>query len=841
MSMGQLRLAARLARREMRAGLRGLWVFILCLTLGVAAIAAVGMLRSAINAGLQDQAAVLLGGDAQVELTYRFATDAERQVIEARAARVSEIVDFRSMVVVGDDRALAQVKAVDAAYPLTGEVGLDPAIPLSEALAVQDGHPGAVIAPDLAARLGLKPGDRFDLGTITFRLGAILTGEPDATAAGITLGPRVLVRTADLQNSGLLVQGSLFRTAYRMTLSPDADLGATRAALMADLEQSGARWTDIRRPAPEVARFVDRLGAFLVLVGLAGLAVGGVGISATMRAWFARKTETIATLKVLGADTGLVFRIYLLQAGAMACAGILAGLLIGAGLPVLLAPVIEAALPFPAAIAPYPRPLIEAAFYGLMTALVFSLWPLAQAARLRAAALYRGGAGAVRPGIRALMALVLSTSLLIGGAIWSSGQPGLAGWTLAAIAASLGVLVLVAAGLSRLARWLSALKVMRGRVALRAGLAAIAAQPAESRAVILSLGLGLTVLSAVGQIDANLRSAITRELPGRAPSFFFIDIQPDQIAPFRQMMADNPAVDQVAEAPMLRGIIARINDRPAREVAGSHWVLNGDRGITYSAEPPGGTRLTAGRWWPNDYTGPAQISFAATEAAELGLKLGDRLTVNVLGRDIEAEITSFREVDFSTGGIGFIMSMSPNALAGAPHTFIATVHADRQAEPAILRAVGQAWPNVTAISIREAAERVGQALGQIATATSIAAGVVLVTGFVVLIGAAAAGEPARIHEAAVLRVLGATRRRILLSFALRGALMGAAAGLVAVLAGAVAAWATLHFVMEVSFHFQPGLALGIVATGILFVLVAGAVFARRPLRLPPARVLRSAD
>jgi putative ABC transport system permease protein len=306
-------------------------------------------------------------------------------------------------------------------------------------------------------------------------------------------------------------------------------------------------------------------------------------------------------------------------------------------------------------------------------------------------------------------------------------------------------------------------------------------------------------------------------------------------------MAGNPAVQSLAEAPMLRGVISRINDRPAREVAGNHWVLDGDRGVTYSNLPPEGTRLTEGQWWAQDYAGPAQISFSATEGRELGLKLGDRLTVNILGRDLEAEITSFREVDFSTGGIGFIMSMNPTALAGAPHSYIATLHADAAAEPAILRAIGRAWPNITAISIKETLGRVSQALGQIATATSLAALVVLLIGFAVLIGTAAAAEPARLHEAAVLRVLGATRGAILASFALRQALMGAAAGIVAVVAGAAGSWAVMRFVMEARWHFAPMLALSIVIAGIVTVVLAGAAFALRPLRLPPARVLRARD
>ncbi len=223
-------------------------------------------------------------------------------------------------------------------------------------------------------------------------------------------------------------------------------------------------------------------------------------------------------------------------------------------------------------------------------------------------------------------------------------------------------------------------------------------------------------------------------------------------------------------------------------MAGDHWVLRGDRGVTYSDAPPPEATVTAGAWWPADYQGPPQISFAAEEAKEMGLKLGDRMVVNILGRDIEAEITSFREVDFSTGGMGFVMSMNPSALAGAPHTFIATVYAEPAAEAGILRDLATAYPNITAIRVRDAIDRVSEALAAIAQATAWAAAATLLTGFVVLIGAAAAGERARVYEAAVLKTLGATRGRILLSFALRSALLGAAAGAVAIIAGALAGW-----------------------------------------------------
>ena len=831
-----------IARRELRGGLRGFRVFLACLALGVAAIAGVGTLRTGIQQGLTDQGAVILGGDAEMRFTYRPADASELAYMDSIATQLSEVYDFRSMVILDTDQALTQIKGVDAAWPLTGAATLDPAIPVAKALADQNGQPGAIMDPVLIDRLGLQIGDSFRLGTKTFRLTAALLREPDSASTGFTLGPRTVVRSQDLQGSGLLESGSMYETRYRLLLPPEADLQALEDTTETQFRDKGMRWTDSRNAAPGIEAFVDRIGSFLVLVGLAGLAVGGVGISAAIRSYLDGKTETIATLKTLGAEGGLIFRVYLWQTAILAAVGIALGVVIGAIAPVLAAPLIEASLPFPAEIRLSPGALVEAAFYGALSALIFTLLPLARTERIRPAALYRGGEGTRSwPRKRYLAALIVSAAALIGSATWLSGIPELALGAAGGIVGALVILTLAAIGLRRLARRLARTSLTHGRPATRAALAAIGSPRSDATPVILSLGLGLSVLAAVGQIDWNLRQAIATDLPTRAPAFFFIDIQPDQIDPFLAMVDANPAVTEIETAPMLRGVITQINGKPAREVAGDHWVVRGDRGITYAATPGAKTRITAGTYWAEDYSGDPQISFAAEEAEEMGLTLGDTMTVNILGRDITGTITSFREVDFSNAGMGFVMTLNPAALAGAPHTHIATVYAPPEAEAAILRDVTKTWPNITAIRIREAVDRVAEALSAIATATAWAAAGTLITGFVVLIGAAAAGERARIYESAILKTLGATRSKILSSFALRSALMGAAAGLVAVVAGGIAGWAVMTFVMDSTYRFEPVSAIGIVFGGVLATLVAGLLFALRPLSARPAQTLRAQD
>jgi putative ABC transport system permease protein len=747
------------------------------------------------------------------------------------------------MIVVERDtieRGLTQVQAVDDLYPLIGETVLDPPMPLSQAFAGTEQTPGGVMERVLADRLGLTAGDTFNLGATTFTLSAILVSYPDNSGGGFGLGPRSLVLLDDLKDSGLLVTGTLMESNYRLDLPDGADLQDLEDQSESLFRDSGLRWRDARAGAPGVARFVDRIGAFLILVGLSGLAVGGVGVSAAVRSYLQGKAPVIATLKTLGATRATIFLTYFLQIGVLTIAGVTIGLILGAAIPLAFAPIIEARLPIPADFTLHAAPLFEATIYGVLAALIFTLWPLARTEDIKAATLFRDafGAGRMFPALKYLIATAVLFAILIGTAILFSGTAFLTLWTAGGILFALALLVAAAA----FARWTARRfrRTARGRPALRAALGSIGARNGETTSVVLSLGLGLAVLAAVGQIDGNLRASIADELPDVAPSYFFVDIQPDQIDGFRARLDDDPQVSDYEATPMLRGVITQINGQAARDVT-DHWVIRGDRGITYSALPSEGTIITEGNWWPEDYTGPPLISFATEEGAEMGLRIGDTITTNILGRDITATIANFREVSFEDAGIGFIMSMNPSALQGAPHSWISTVYSEPEAEAAILRDLATAYPNITAIRVRDAIDQVVQLLGGISAATRYGALATLLTGFLVLIGAAAAGERARTYEAAVLKTLGASRGTILRSFALRSALLGLAASIVALTAGIAGGWAVSTFIMETDYTPIWTSAGTIIFGGMATTLIAGLAFAWRPLSAKPAQVLRSRE
>ncbi|MEM7670114.1 MAG: FtsX-like permease family protein, partial [Pseudomonadota bacterium] len=714
--------------------------------------------------------------------------------------------------------------------------------PLDDLLAERDGRYGLITEPVLAERLGLEPGDAVRLGAAIFEFRGRLLREPDAASQGFNLGPRTVVSLDGLRSAGLLEPGTLYSVLYRLRLD-DRPLGALQSDFRTAFPDSGARWRDHRNAAPGIERLVDRLGAFLILVGLAALAIGGVGIGAAVRGYLNRKTKTIAALRTLGATGDMVFTIYLLQIAVISVAGIGLGLALGGGLVVAAGPFLAGQLPVPAVFGVYPGPLVTAAVFGALTAMVFTLWPLTWLRSIRPATLFRDLAisdntGDGKQPIIGLAALLLTACGMV---ILLSGAQQLALWVLCALFGAFLVLRTLGWSVTRIARRGSHSHAVRQRPGLRLALGAIGAPGGQTPGVVVALGLALGVLAAIGQIDANLQRLIRDQLPVGSPAFFFVDIQNDQLAGFRGTLADAGA-RSTASAPMLRGVISELNGIPAKEAPidpAAAWVLRGDRGVSYAAAPPPGTVLTEGAWWPEDYAGEPLVSLAEEEGRELGLAIGSTLTVNILGRPVTVRVANFRKVEWRGMGINFLLILNPGALAGAPHTHIATVHTPPDTEADIMRRVGRGFPNITVIRVRDQVDRVATALGDLGAATRWAALAVLITGLAVLIGAAAASADRQVQEAAILRTLGASRGRVMGSFALRALVLGSAAGLVALIWGSIAAWAVSAYVFDSQFMLSPVTALLTVGAGAGLNLIAATGFAARALNRRPAQVLRT--
>ncbi|MGV8997745.1 MAG: ABC transporter permease [Parvibaculaceae bacterium] len=842
MSEASFSLAFRLARRELRGGISGFRIFIACLALGVAAIAGVGSVSTALTRGLSERGQDILGGDLDVRLLQREAQAGEYKAFTRDGAEVSRTIEMRAMARTDATQSLIEFKTVDAAYPLYGAMKLQPDMPMKDALAQKQGIFGAIAEPALAARLGLKIGDRFKVGSEMFELRAEIEHEPDRIGDGFALGPRVMTSDAALPATQLLLPGSLASFHYRIkrpeALRDAAAIKTYTASLQSEFPEAGWRIQDRSDSAPGLRRFVERVALFLSFVGLTALVVGGVGVANAVKSYLDGKRDVIAIFKSLGASGALVFRLYLMQVMALALVGVLIGLSIGAAIPFLLEAFAGHLIPVPAALGLYAGPLVLAGAYGVLTALAFAIWPLGRARDVPPTALFRDIIAPARayPRLIYVAATGLSLAALCALAIFTAERPVFALWFVAGAA----LVFLILRGAASLVMS-GAKRVQVRSAAMRLALANLYRPGAATSAVMLSLGLGLTLLTTVSLIDGNLRAEISNDLPGRAPSFFFVDIQPDQMERFEAQVRAAPDVTKFERVPMLRGRITALNGVPADQVkpaANVAWALQGDRGITFAAVKPESATLVQGAWWPEDYKGEELVSFDEELAKGLGLKLGDKITVNVLGREITAKIANTRLVEWQSFGINFIMVFSPGVLASAPHSALATVTMGARGEANLERGLAAAFPNVTSVRVKLALEQISLVLSQFSLAVRATGVVTLLSGVLVLAGAMAAGFRARLRDSVVLKVLGATRLTIMGIYMREYLVLGLATSLIAGAAGSIAAYAVVVIMMHMPWHFLPLTLLSTVVLATLATIAMGLAGTYGALSSPAARGLR---
>ena len=840
-------LSLRYAFRELRGGLRGFYVFIACIALGVFAIAGVSSVAASLSEGLAHEGRTLLGGDISFVLFQREAKAAEVAFLRSRG-QLSTAATLRGMAKAADGRlALVEMKAVDGLYPMLGTLSLAPALPMADLLAMRDGAFGAAADPALLARLDLKIGDKVLIGEATFQIRSAVAAEPDKLAGGLGFGPRFLISIDALRATGLLQPGSLVRWAYRVKLPDNASDDRALAALIDDARQAApeAGW-DVRSRAnasPQLERTISRFTQFLTLVGLAALLVGGVGVANAVKSHIERRLEVIATLKALGATGGEVFAIYLAQVIMLASLSAVIGLCAGAALPFAIVGLFGTLLPLPVSPAAHPDELALSLVYGLLTALAFGLWPLGRVHDVPVAALFREAVSAERrrPRSRYLALTGLVVALLVGCVIGLAYDKRIAALFVVASLVVFSVLRGIAAAVMALSARLPRTRFPM----LRLAISNIHRVGALTPSVVLSLGLGLSVLVTITQIDGNLRQQFLASLPDRAPSFFFIDIPSSQASRFAAFLKQIEPQSTVEDVPMLRGRIVAARGVRAEDLnpsPDSEWVLQSDRGLTYTGEIPKGSKIVEGEWWGENYNGPPLVSIEKKIADGLKLKLGDEIVVNVLGRDIPARIGNMRNIDWQGLGINFVLVFSPNAFKGAPHTNIATLtesHTDTSSEARIIRQVAEAFPMVTTVRVHEVMETIASVVSNLALAIRGASAVTLISAVLVLGGALAAGHRHRVYDAVILKTLGATRARLIGAYALEYLMIGSATAAFGVIAGSFAAYLIVTRLMTLGFIWQAGSAASVVLAALIVTVGLGLLGTLLALNQKPASVLRN--
>jgi len=838
--------ALRIALRELTGSLKEFWLFLACLALGTAAIAAAGSVTEVFTRGLDRESRMLLGGDAQFIASQRRAFDDERAFLQ-RFGRLAETVELDVMGEANGIRKEVDVRAVDAAFPLLGEAHLSAGEPdLQQALARQKGDWGAAVSQSFLDGFDVDIGDTVAIGPVRAIIRSRIDKLPDRLGTFGSFGPEALVHIDSLDEAQRLTAGQLFRSSLLLDLRPGVDFASLKSRFEARFGDAALRVQAPDEAVDGLQNLLSLLNSFLAVIGIAALVAGGIGVAQATSSFLETRRESIAALKALGAESATIRNAYLFQLGALSVMGSCLGVILGGAAPYLLAAIAGARIPLPQALALYPAPLIKAAILGLLTAAIFALPAIGRARATQPSRLFRAQSETQRtpvPRPERVWATI-SAVLLAAVATLTSQRPLL---TMLLLMGAIGAwaLFLAAAFAVRLAATRGAQKA---RGLWRLALSNIGGPGSLATSIVPALGLGLTLLTLVVSVQSNLLRQISETAPAGAPSLIFTQIPGDKVDRFDQILRqagiDTQDTDQFRRAPFVLARLVALNGEPVveQDVAESErWVVSAETRLTYLNQPPPETALTKGAWWPPDYSGPLLASVEADVARGLGVDVGDDLGFRVFGREVSARVASLRVVEWGTFGIGsntaFILS--PGVLEAARPYHVAIAKTDPARETAIINALGTALPGVVVFQTRPALETAARLFGQIAVAVNAAAGVVTVAGLLVLAGTFAVMARKRRTEAALLKTFGATRFQVLGLYAGEFAIAGGAASLLGVILGIGAAYPIVLGVFEAQWTMPVGAAGTVLGAAVLVLALGGLGVGAATLARSPAAVLRS--
>lgn len=834
-------LALRFAWRELRSGVAGFRIFLACLALGVAAIAASGSTAEAFRQGLASQAREILGGDLVVSIDQRRFTPQERGWLSALGPHAYAVRANGMAETSTGARRLVDMRGVDPGYPLVGKVELTGAPNLAAAFRTEAGFAGAAVEQTLLDRLHLRLGDRFVVGTTPLIARAVLVSEPDRLGRGFALGPRVLTATDVVSEAGLLQSGGLFSEAVRIVLPVGSDPKAVIRQIRAAFPGANFEARDRSEAAAGASGLIDQLDYFLGFIGLASLVAGGLGVGGAVSAYLEGRKRSIATLKALGADGPLIRNVYLLQIAVLAMIGVGIGLVVGAVAPLIIGFLAADQLPIPALFAVYPEPLIKAGVFGLLAAAAFSLAPLARARSTPPSALFRSElSGRLTFGPEVIGAALAGVGLAVLAIVTAPTRiaaAGLIGGTVVAF----GLLWLL--GLA--AAWIAG--HLRGLASgpVRLGLANLSGPRSAARTASPAIGLGVALLAVVVLIQSSLLAQITDVAPRTAPSMVFTEIPGERGPAFDAVInrvMRHPDKDRYRRAPLVTGRITRLKGQPVRldDIKdGERWAFDKDILLSSLAAAPDDANVVEGQWWRADYAGPPQVAMAIDIAHAAGLKVGDTITLQVLGRELDARVAVLRKIEPGGFGSNFAIILDANAIRGANPRSVAIARATPAEEQALTRALGDDFREVNVISVREQLEAAATLFDRLALAIRGAAAVAGLAGLLVLVGAIAAGVSERAREAAILKVLGGSHRQILIAYLIEYGLVGAIAGVAGVALGAAGAWPVVTLVFKATWSVDWSGVVLLLAGATGLAAFGGALAALHALSQRPAPVLRT--
>ena len=814
------RLAFMLAIRDLRGGVSGFRLYIAALALGVAAIFTVGTMRLSLEAAIERDATLMLGGDARLSRVQRAPTTDEWAFLQNEAGGLSLVTSMRAMIYAANGQNhIVELDGVDKAYPLYGQVEMQAGSMefhrLHDEAMIKNGRHPLISDARILTLLGVKIGDDLTLGEGKFYLAGIAKTIPDESGSIIRLGPKIRLSNQGLAATKLVQPGSIVRYHTRLILKPPKDYANFKNRFDGRFDDHGYRMRGLDKAAPAIQRFNDRVGSFLNLVSLAILIIGGAGAANAVRSFLIKKSMNIAAMKAVGAPQHLIFMIYLMESLMMAGLGIMIGLALGIGFLLVLQPILAGYLSFNFVIEVHAIPILSAAGLGLCVTFIFILWQLGQAAKLPVASLFRAAGNAVFadrfsfPSLPIIASIMLLAGLFFALAWLITPDKQFLIWFIIAVLA----LVMIFAALGHFATYLvKRFLTHPANIALRLAKAGLLRPHNPNLWIAISLGLCLSLLAGIGDLQQNLQRQFDNVDDPDRPSFFVMDVKPSQLPDIQTKIKDYEALHKVTvdidHTPILRGAITKMAGRPTSQMTPPdefEWVLHADRSLTWSPTPllGGESKIAQGQWWPEHHQGEQLVSFDEEAANAFNLKLGDEIEINLLGRPIRATISNLRSIDWSSMQMNFLMVFSPGLISTAPHNLLVSLQMPTAHEDGIEKLLTDHYKNISVIRVREAMEMVLDMMAQLSFAVQAISALALIAGLFVLLGALSAEQSLRLNDATIYKVLGVTKWQQLAAWGMEYGFIALMAAFFSVSAGAGFGYYIVEFIMN--FDYQPNI------------------------------------
>ena len=794
----------KLSLRELKGSFNEFKIVMISIFLGVFIITAVGSLSKNLIYEINNKSSELLGGDFELSTTYQEFPIKIKKWLE-KNGKTSQIVELRTMVTsnqsVGVKRRIVELKAVDQNWPLKGIPIIVPNKSINKSLKMNNNNNGALIDASLKKQLEIQVGDVLQLGKTKIQISGIIKKEPDRMFSFATFGSRLLISNATLKASGLVIPGSLVK--YKIKFIPynkNIDL----SFLKKFVSGTNISIKNIKNSTTNFNSFIEKTSLFISLVGLITLLISGVGISNGVKGYLIKKIKNIAIFKTLGAQNSTVFKIYFFQIIFIFLISIIPALIAGISIPFLLKTIISDS--FLSSFEPFIflEPIIISFLFGLIVCILFTIIPIAKTYEIKPIQLLRLSAHhSLNNYSKKISALILILIFALCFLIFKlTNDLKLSIYIFGVVLISF----LILKGMTNLL-FLSfrKLKFKIGSL-LEIARKSLIRPDTFAKSIVISFSIGLALLITLNIIEESLDYKISNTINKQAPNYFLIDIQPNQINQVKAMTSKFIGEDSLNAQPMLRGRVTSINNIKVENLKINkdvNWVLKRDRAFSWSNKTPKNVKIISGKWWPQDYTGPLLLSIGDKVAKGLNVKIGDKIEVNILGRNFEAEIFNTREIIWQNMDINFIFILSKNKIQNAPHSWIATTTtANKEMNNTLIEKIVSNFSNISSVSVKETYVAIKSILNLLITIVNSIALVTLLSGVIVLAGILNVSKKDKLYEVAIFKILGASPKKIIFLWLQEFLIIGLMASLISILIGMSVSFILVNYIFQIDYYFN---------------------------------------